>query len=195
MAAAEKPREKNISGLFGAFNVVRVLFIVMAVSVIGAGFIVYKLDRDLTNGYAQAVAGISHAGASLLPTIAYSGLFQLFAAVSGISLAAIFYSHKVVGPLYRFTFVFKDTGDGKIRENTRIRKTDQLQAMTVSINEMKAGLRDFVDETREKAGKLEKMADSLDGAPEPERAAMDFETRKEIASLARSVERLKLGKP
>lgn len=191
-AEAEKPHEKNISSIFGIFNVVRLLVIVLTVSVMGAAIVVYKLDRSLADGYAQAVAGISLAGAALLPAIIYSGLFQVFAAVSGISLAAIFYSHKVVGPLYRFTAAFREIGEGKIRENTRIRKTDQLQAMTVAVNEMKAGLRDFVDDVREKAGSVEELADSLEGAPEPEREAMESEIRKKITSLAQTMEKLKL---
>lgn len=183
---------KHITGLFSAVGVIRICVIVIVASLLGALVVVFKLDRDLTQGYTQAIASLSQADYSLFSTIVYSALFQLFVSLSAIAAAVIFYSHKVVGPLFRFTVVFGEMSEGKVRAMTRIRKNDQLHSITDELNETKKKLCVYVDSLREKSDEIERMLDSLEQASEPEKGMIEARLEEEITALKGAADKVRL---
>lgn len=64
-----------------------------------------------------------------------------------IGLLGIYFTHKVAGPLYKLSQLFKQVGRGNLRVEARLRKGDELRAVFESFAEMVSGLREF-DRTR-----------------------------------------------
>jgi hypothetical protein len=65
-----------------------------------------------------------------------------------IALHSILTSHKVAGPLYRFSYVFNAVERGNIPKPIRLRKGDYLQDEMEEINRMLAGLRTRIEEIK-----------------------------------------------
>ncbi|MCB4756848.1 MAG: methyl-accepting chemotaxis protein [Elusimicrobia bacterium] len=74
--------------------------------------------------------------------------------ISILSLAALFglalfYSHFIAGPVYRFEKTFEDMSAGNISMYVKLRKYDEFQDTAVVFNQALAGLRSKVKKERE----------------------------------------------
>ena len=192
MGQGDHTVSRHVTALFSMFSVARICVIIIIASMISALFVILYLDSKLSNGYSQAIGRISSADYSLFTTVVYSSLFQIFVALSAMAVAVIFYSHKVVGPIYRFTLVFRDIAEGKLKCKTRIRKHDQLQSIASMINFMKCGLRGFLGEVLNRAHNIEEIVDTLELVDESEKGAIKEKLIDEIESLEDLVARIRL---
>jgi len=66
-----------------------------------------------------------------------------------VSIHALFFSHKMAGPMYRFRQIFKALTAGKIPGQQRLRKGDYLQAEMKLINEMLSSLQSKISQVQE----------------------------------------------
>ena len=191
MADQESQVEPDqVTGIFSLSGAARVCLIAVVISLLSSLAVIMRLDSELAGEYVQAIAAIRNAEGLLLPTLVYSNLFQLFVAISAISVAVVFYTRRVAGPLLRLTRVFEEIAAGKIRRDTRIRKGDQLQSMTIAVNDMKGGIRGFVDQVRREREKLLSAIDEFEKAEGAGRAAARARVRDLAESLSRVVARL-----
>jgi nitrogen fixation/metabolism regulation signal transduction histidine kinase len=85
-----------------------------------------ELDKQLQNKHkdleAQAAA-TKHQQTMMMVSVVV-GLFFL---VFFIGLLGIFFTHKVVGPIYKMKLLLKQVGDGKLNFQGKLRKGDELQ--------------------------------------------------------------------
>lgn len=188
-----KPKEADRSYLFAVSFVGRLTVIVVVSAVVGALVIAYFLERDLTKSYSEAIFGVSDAVRLLVPSLIYSALFQVLVAIPVLALAVVLYTHKVVGPIFRFTTVFREVAHGGLKQISRLRQNDQLRITLESINEMKLGLTGFVESCDTKIEKIEELVGKLESAAEPDKSSIVRELREEAASLGDLTGKLKLG--
>lgn len=66
-----------------------------------------------------------------------------------VSIHALFFSHKMAGPMYRFRQVFLALTAGKVPSQQRLRKGDYLQSEMKLINEMLDSLRSKITNIQE----------------------------------------------
>lgn len=178
-----KEEEAGRKGRFAASFVGRLTIIVIVSAVVGALLIAYFLERDLTIGYMEAISGVSGAARLLSSSLLYSAIFQVFIAIPILALAVILYTHKVVGPIYRFTSVFREVARGGVTEPSRIRTGDELRGTLESINEMKAELARFIESCGQESEKIERLIEKLESAKEQEKGGIVRELRAEAAQL------------
>ena len=193
MDSSLKEEEADRKGRFAVSFVGRLTIIVIVSAVVGASLIAYLLERDLTIGYAQAISGVSDAAQLLASSLLYSAIFQVFIAIPILALAVILYTHKVVGPIFRFTSVFREVARGGVAEPSRIRTGDELRGTLESINEMKAELAGFIESCGQESEKIEQLVEKLESAKEQERGDIVRELRAEAAQLKELTEKPKPG--
>lgn len=186
-----KPREVDRSELFAAKFVSRITLVVIASAVAGALVIAYLLERDLSIGYREAIFSISEAAKLLTSTVVYSVAFQILIAIPILALAVILYTHKVVGPIYRFSSIFREVATGGLRNISRIRQNDHLRSTMESVNDMKTGLLSFMDSCDEKSDKIDKLLERLESASEADKNDIVRELRAEAAALGEITSKLK----
>ena len=124
------------SGLFGVQVIGRIGLIALIGAEIAAISLGLMLERNLSRDYAVAVASLAKTEEALSAALLYSALFQGMFTAPAIALAVVYYSHKVVGPMYRLTRTFCAARDGEIERETRLRPGDQLWPLTQDLNLM-----------------------------------------------------------
>jgi hypothetical protein len=60
-----------------------------------------------------------------------------------IGLLGIYFTHKVVGPIFKMKRLLRQVGEGNLRVDARLRKGDELQDFFDAFTQMVAGLRQF----------------------------------------------------
>lgn len=63
---------------------------------------------------------------------------------------ALFFSHFIAGPIYRFEKTLEQMRDGNLNIHVRLRKNDELQEVADTFNQALASLRNKVKQDREK---------------------------------------------
>jgi methyl-accepting chemotaxis protein len=66
-----------------------------------------------------------------------------------VCVHALFFSHRMAGPMYRFRQIFKALTAGKVPGQQRLRKGDYLQAEMALINEMLSSLQSKISQIQE----------------------------------------------
>jgi methyl-accepting chemotaxis protein len=66
-----------------------------------------------------------------------------------VCIHALFFSHRMAGPMYRFRQIFKALTAGKVPGQQRLRKGDYLQAEMALINEMLSSLQSKISQIQE----------------------------------------------
>ena len=90
------------------------------------------------------------------------------AVMSGLSLAYLaLLSHRVAGPLVRFSNVFRAVGAGNVSMRVRVRKKDYLQEEAAGLDSMVHSLRRRLQATKGRAVRLEAALEDLRAAIPP----------------------------
>ncbi len=180
---------------FMFLNTGRIMGIVVVSSILGALMVGYFLERDLTQGYASAVSRISEARHILTTSLAYSALLQLVISVPAIILGTIFYSNKVVGPIFKFTRIFREISGGRLNEVSSIRKNDELKATITNINHATVGIIGHIDYVSTKSANLQKLLEEYELADERGRVWAFEKLQLESALLLNLTRKMKVVRP
>lgn len=130
-----EPRERS-GGLFGVQVIGRIGLIALVGAEIAAISLGLMLERNLSSDYAFAIAGLARTEEALSAALLFSALFQGVFTAPAIALAVVYYSHKVVGPMYRLTRTFLAAREGELARETRLRPGDQLWPLIQDLNLM-----------------------------------------------------------
>jgi signal transduction histidine kinase len=87
----------------------------------------------------------------ILPILLQTILVVLIAVSLATIAVTVFFSHRIAGPLYRFKKVIEILSEGNFTDGFRIRKTDQLQDLAKTLNDM-------IEKTRVELKSLEASA-------------------------------------
>lgn len=188
-----EPREVDRSELFAARFVSRITLIVIVSAVVGALVVAYFLERDLSKGYTEAIFSLLEAASLLTSTVIYSVVLQILIAIPILVLAVILYTHKVVGPMHRFSVIFREVASGGLGNISRIRQNDHLRSTVESINDMKTDLLEFINSCGQKSDKMEQLLNRLESASEQDKNEIIRELREEGAALGELTGKLKTG--
>jgi nitrogen fixation/metabolism regulation signal transduction histidine kinase len=88
--------------------------------------------------------------------------------VLAIGILGIYFTHKVVGPVYKMKRLLKQVGDGNLHVDARLRKGDELQDFFQAFQDMVANLRMF---EKNQLTELETALKALDAKAEDDARA------------------------
>lgn len=143
---------------------------VIAGTLITAVFFYGYAEKNLGQTYAQRLMNLSDFKQEVVKKSLYIYLF--FGALMSASLivAAIYYSHKVAGPLVRIRIFAKDMMSGKFGGGVKFRSGDVIhpvaeaaEGFSKRYGERRDGLEKITEEMIAAAGELRKSIDADDG--------------------------------
>ncbi len=114
-------------------------------------FLYLTTGRDLGRSYGEAMYTIYALRiniSSLILASVYSIVIMVLTAVF-ISLVSIFFTHRMAGPIFRFTQDLEPLASGDIRGETRFRRLDQYALLAMEKNNMTERLRSLVVASRD----------------------------------------------
>ena len=129
-------RRKNyfIKKSFQTKFFLRFIALILAESLIIAGFFVYLSSQTLTAGYHGSDFTIAKTSNFFLTTfVAITVLVGVAVGIAG-AFVFTFFSHSLAGPLYRFESVLRAFSEGDLRGRVNLRKTDQLSELQDALN-------------------------------------------------------------
>ena len=137
--------------------IARFCFIVIIASIF-IGFLVLYLSRDFTTVTIENTKVMVKTAADfMLPIMVQTVIVvNLFAGLAVIILT-LFTSHRIAGPLYRLKREIDLLKSGDMHANFRIRKTDQLQDLAVSLTDLAESLRDRHIALKDKALQIQNL--------------------------------------
>jgi nitrogen fixation/metabolism regulation signal transduction histidine kinase len=112
--------------------------------------------------------------------------------IAGISCICVFYSHRIVGPIYRLTQFVKSIADGDLSGKVVLRGNDELQSLAGSLNRL---VWSYNKNVRELAVKCRQARQTFSEFSSEEQ--LDFENycsrlSNDIKEIETEVEKLKL---
>lgn len=132
--------------------------ILVLISVIVGGGLFYLLaNKQLSTEYYKAHSTLKYVMEKLLPWLLLVNLFAILVAL----FFAIFYTHRIAGPIYRMQEDLKKIAQGKLTTQVKTREKDQLKELESEINKMterfKHDLQSMKEEWLKLDGKLMKL--------------------------------------
>ena len=103
------------------------------------------------------------------------------ASILTICVHAIYVSHRLAGPLYRFMRTFTDVAEGKLPKAVRLREKDYLKEETEVINAMLSNLREEIGALQEEQAQMSVLISSLGDAT---RGGSEEETREALLAVS-----------
>jgi len=158
----EKPKYKRrnyfVNKDFQLNFIMKFCLLILLSALISTGLIMIFSQGTLTSSFEQSRLEIQSTSSAILPTIIYTNLITIVL----ISLASItvtlFISHKIAGPLFRFTLEIDRIAEGDLTVNIRLREKDQVTNLADSLNNMTNSLRNKIININEN---LEHLKDSI----------------------------------
>jgi methyl-accepting chemotaxis protein len=148
-------------------SVVQGGFIIKFCSLVGAGSVVmvgllYLLARfSTTVSIIKSRVVVTSTADFILPLLVQTVVIvTVFVSIATVFMA-LFVSHKIAGPLYRFKQTFKELGSGNFTNQVRLRKDDQLQEVGGEFNQMITSVRNQVHQAQESLSGIKKDVDAI----------------------------------
>jgi methyl-accepting chemotaxis protein len=115
----------------------------------------------------------------LLPTLIFLNAVGLIAT----SVISVFFTHRIIGPVYRLRQIMRDVGGGNLSQFAQFRKEDELQELAAGFDEMIVGLNRRVYGLRGRADAILKA--SASAAIGAQVTGLSHEANQLVADLAR----------
>ena len=139
--AASKRRNVFIKKAFQARFMVGVIGLILLSSLCSAALIYWITGGDLQAQSQSAHVNITTAWQRLGLSILLSNLVAVIVVGAAGIISAMYASHKIAGPLFRFETLCEEIGDGKLETVTQLREGDQLQELGQAFSTMVEKLR------------------------------------------------------
>jgi methyl-accepting chemotaxis protein len=138
---ASKRRNVFIKKAFQARFMLGVVGLILLSSLCSAALIYWITGGDLQAQSQSAHVNITSAWQRLGLSILLSNLVAVIVVGAAGITSALYASHKIAGPLFRFETLCEEIGDGKLETVTQLREGDQLQELGQAFSNMVEKLR------------------------------------------------------
>ena len=157
---------------------------VVFVSSLLIGAIIFLLSRNSTtvaieNTRVQVKATADFILPVLVQTIVVVSIFSALV----VAVLTLLISHKISGPLFRLKREIDTLRDGDLGRNFNIRASDQLQALSKSLNDMSISLRQRYVEVKDKCKNLK-------GLLEEKKYSLSEADKKQVAKVLEEIDGL-----
>ena len=164
--------------------------IILIMALLVSGYLFYKyMYVDLEEGFLTAHQRIGNTMDLLLP-----GLLLMCAVTVILALAAnLFFTHRIVGPVYRMCKVLRDVGQGDLGQSVKFRDHDSLTELAHAANRMLDALSSQLGRLRSGIADVHEELKSLNGGAS---TAVDLEKigriREQVGRLQEELDSVRL---
>lgn len=134
---------------------IQTLFLFVLVLSGAALFLMF--NQDLTTTYLQAHVRIGNVLDLLLPTLVVVTLVGWFVSAT----LMIFYTHRIVGPVYRLCRILRQVGEGNLTQSPAFRRGDELKELERAAQDMLDQLERRIDDLRRHARGATALTETL----------------------------------
>ncbi len=158
---------------------------IFVVTVVLSALVLYSdVYRPLDTHYSAILKIITEVRDSLMmKTVKISSIFSLVLMI-GLSGLAIFYTHKIAGPLYRIKLSARVIAKGNLKEVVKFRKGDVIHPFAESMNEYTDSCRKRLQAIKAELDTLESHLDEIvSSGTKEETVSLLTESDKKITDL------------
>ncbi|MFH2218495.1 MAG: methyl-accepting chemotaxis protein [Pseudomonadota bacterium] len=117
--------------------------------------LLFFLSRGtLTFSFVNSRLIVRDTAMAILPATFLTNIVTLIVITLSTIVVVLFISHKIAGPMFRFEKDFEEIAAGNLTKKVRLRRTDQLNDLTDSINNMTSSLHAKVLNVRDGLGQI-----------------------------------------
>lgn len=126
-----------------------------------ASLILYFLSKDtITATYRFHSLALESTANAIMPSLVITNVAVLLGFVVATIYVTLYVSHKIGGPLYRFSQDLKEIGSGKLSVRIRLRQYDQLRDFAQTINTMVQNLENSAVEVERSMASLRQKVEA-----------------------------------
>ena len=151
MQLQRKKLNLSVKKEFQKWLLIRILGTVTLCSLLAACILYLYARNEIVSSFYDAHIQIRRVSDLLLPVIAAGSIVSL---ISG-TLLALFLPQKIAGPIYRIEQDLKSVDQGDLTTTIRLRHSDTLKDLAVSINQTTSSLRTKILKIKESHAKVE----------------------------------------
>ena len=172
----------------------RIVFLILLVLILSTGvsFVLYlNIHQSLDTHYSAILIIMTDLKAELITQSLTISALCSFITIVGILCLGIFYTHRVVGPLYKIKIDARSIGNGHLNTKITLRRKDVLHPFAESLNTMTDSYRKGVKDLSLQVNNLKNTIVELD-SPSVEAKERDGKIKK-IMDIDRHIQSL-IGK-
>lgn len=123
--------------------------------------LLYAMSRGtLTSSFENSRLTVESTSVAILPAVVYTNLVTLVLITVATILVALYVSHKIAGPLFRFEKDLSEIAQGDLTKVIRLRRKDEVKDMAETLNRMTASLRERVKEVQDRLDEAAELAEA-----------------------------------
>jgi len=164
--ADSKNRRKNyfVKASFQRKFILKFCSLVVLGSAI-SGAILYFLSRDsVTTAFVDSRMVMVGTANYILPALLSSSIASIFLISIATTIAIMYISNRIAGPLFKIEKSVKELGEGDLRLRINLRSTDEITEMANSINGMTENFNKHLVEIKERSHNLSNLIENLKAA-------------------------------
>jgi len=136
-------------------------FIVIIIGVIISGAIIYSMSKStVTTSFEKSRLRVKSTADFIMPAVLLSSVAVILFAGLATIIITLFTSHRIAGPLYRMEKDMEQVASGDLTVRIRLRHTDEIKALAVSMDVMVQSLRAHIQAISKAVTELESIAES-----------------------------------
>jgi len=182
-----KRRQYFIDRKFQSDYIIKFCALVVLGGLLTIGLLYLLAMRSTTVSIVDSRVVVRSTADYLLPLLIQTVAVVTVMLAIAVMLLAVFLSHKIAGPLYRFQKEMKNLENGDFTTEFRIRKMDQLQDLAENFNQM-------IKKTREELTQLKtnfvSLKEKIDGISEQELAENKRHALSEMKRISQELNRI-----
>jgi len=128
-----------------------IAFLILILVAIAGGLFYVLANKELSIEYYKAHSTLRYVMQNLLPWLLVVNLLAILVTL----FLAIFYTHKIAGPVYRMQKDLRKIAQGKLTLQIKTRKKDQLKELESEINRMTNEFKQNLQRVKEGFSKLD----------------------------------------
>jgi methyl-accepting chemotaxis protein len=142
---------------FQAIFILKFVLVLVAGGILSIVITLLTTESTLTSSFEGSRLVIEKTSIAILPSVIMTNIIAT--SVVGIMavLITLLLSHKIAGPMFRFSKDLDEISQGNFQKKIQIRKGDQFESVAISLNTMVTNLNEKICEIQQE---LEKVTES-----------------------------------
>lgn len=147
-------RQVYINKDFQTRFIIKFVLVLVLSSVISICLTLFSTQDTLTTSFVNSKLLIQNTSLTIMPSVIFTSLITTILAGLVMIMVAMLVSHKIAGPMFRFSKDIERIGKGDLKSRIIIRQGDQLREMAAALNTM-------IEQLNAKLSDIQKQAAAL----------------------------------
>ena len=153
-----KRKKYIIDWSFQSFFILKFVLILIVGGILSIGITLLTTESTLTSSFEGSRLVIEKTSMAILPSVIVTNLITTAVVCAMAVVVTLLISHRISGPMFRFTEDLEKISQGDLQKKIQIRKGDQFESVAINLNKMVSNLNETLSETRQDLEKITERA-------------------------------------